>query len=55
MEASIKARLPGINSAPPIPCTSRARIKTLPLGARPQPSDATVNITNPTRNTRRRP
>ena len=42
-------------SAPPMPWRKRAPMSSSRLSAIPQSSDATVNITRPTRNTRRRP
>ncbi len=52
---SIIARLPGVSSAPPTPCSSRAPTSASALGATAQSSDATVNHATPTTNMRRRP
>ena len=41
--------------APPKPCTAREAISIPSLCARPQTSEAIVNTTTPTMNTRRRP
>ena len=43
------ARLPGVSSAAPAPCTARAPIRNPALGARPQASDASANHTVPIR------
>ena len=40
--ASMIARLPGVSRAPPIPCSSRAAIRTSALGATAQSSEAAV-------------
>ena len=53
--ASRIARLPGVSSAPPTPCATRATTSSATFGAMPQASDATANTTTPTRNTSRRP
>ncbi len=55
MAELISARLPGTSNAPPTPCSRRATINAVPPGARPHPSDARVNSTNPRTYTRRRP
>ena len=49
------ARLPGVSSAPPTPCSTRAATSTPTLGASPHNSDASVNHTAPIRKIRRRP
>src|SRR5215469_2639588 len=54
-DASMMARLPGVISAAPIPCTARAAISTGESGATPQISDATANQITPTRYIRLRP
>ena len=46
---------PGVSSAPPMPCTTRAAISTRTFGARPHSSEAAANQVTPIRNTRRRP
>ena len=38
--ALMRARLPGVSSAPPAPCTARARIRDVTFGASPHQSDA---------------
>jgi len=53
--ASMIARLAGVISAPPIPCTARAAISQPMPGAAAHSTDATVNQPSPIRNTRRRP
>ena len=47
--ASMMARLPGVNSAPPIPWSSRAPIRASTLGATAQAREATANQTTPIR------
>ena len=54
-EAEIRARLPGVSSAPPMPCSARAAIRTSTVGARPQASDASANHATPMRKIRLRP
>jgi hypothetical protein len=54
-EAWIIARLPGVNNAPPIPCSARAPMSSGAVGARPQSREAIANQTTPTTNTRRLP
>src|SRR6202167_6288784 len=54
-DASRIARLPGVSSAPPTPCSARAAISSATLGARPAASDARANQTVPMANTLRRP
>src|ERR1700722_5593200 len=54
-EALITARLPGISSAAPIPCTARVNISQLIDGETPQPPDASANRTTPQTKTLRRP
>jgi len=53
--ASMIARLAGVISAPPIPCTARAAMSHPMPGAAAHSTDARVNQTSPARNTRRRP
>ena len=53
--ASMIARLAGVISAPPIPCTARAAMSHPMLGAAAHSTDAAVNQPSPARNTRRRP
>ena len=45
--ASMSARLPGVSSAPPIPCSSRAPISSSAVGATAQSSEATVKRPTP--------
>ena len=54
-EAVIMARLCGIISAAPIPCTSRAPMSIFMPGASAQATEANVKIRMPIRKTRRRP
>jgi hypothetical protein len=54
-DACNSARLPGVSSAPPTPCSPRASTSVLAPGARPQSADARPNHTAPMTNTRRRP
>ena len=54
-DACNSARLPGVSSAPPTPCSPRASTSVLASGARPQSADARPNHTAPMTNTRRRP
>ena len=49
------ARLPGVSSAPPMPCKARAATSVSMLGAIPHSSDATANQVTPMTKTRRRP
>src|SRR5260370_9577302 len=53
--ASMMARLAGIISAPPIPCTARAAMSHPMPGAAAHATEARVNQLSPARNTRRRP
>ena len=53
--AAMIARLAGITSAAPRPCTARAAISTSALPARPAASEESVKMTRPTRKIRRRP
>ena len=53
--ASMIARLPGVSSAPPTPCSARAAISTPTDGATAHSAEATVNQAMPITNTRRRP
>ena len=46
-DASRIARLPGVSSAPPTPCSPRAAISSPMLGAIAQISDATANHATP--------
>ena len=43
------ARLPGVSSAAPMPCTARATISIGAFRATPQMADATANQTTPIR------
>ncbi len=45
----------GFMSAAPAPCTARAPIRKLALGASPQASEESVKIASPTTKIRRRP
>ena len=49
------ARLPGVSSAPPTPCSARAAMSTATFGASPHSSDAIANQTVPITNILRRP
>ncbi len=49
------ARLPGVSSAAPMPCTALAAIRTGASGAMPHSSEATANHTTPKTKTRLRP
>jgi hypothetical protein len=49
------ARLPGVSSAPPMPCSTRPAIITSRFGATAQTAEATANQTTPTTNSRRLP
>ena len=49
------ARLPGVSSAAPMPCRTRATTSTSTFGAAPHSNDAAANPTVPITNTRRRP
>ena len=51
----IIARLPGVSSAPPMPCSTRATTSTSAVGATPHSSEARANQTVPMMKTRRRP
>jgi hypothetical protein len=53
--ASMIARLAGVISAPPTPCTARAAMSQSMPGAAAHSTDAAVNQLNPARKTRRRP
>ena len=53
--ASMIARLPGVSRAPPMPCTTRAAIRTSMLGATAQRADAPTNQITPMLKIRRRP
>ena len=53
--ASMIARLAGVISAPPMPCTARAAMSQPMPGAAAHSTDAAVNQPSPARNTRRRP
>ncbi len=53
--AFIRARLPGVRSAPPTPCRARAAMSCRTLGAKPHHMEATVKTTTPAMNTRLRP
>jgi hypothetical protein len=54
-EACKMARLPGVSSAPPTPCSARAAISTCTLGATPHSSEASANHAVPIMNILRRP
>ena len=54
-DAEISARLPGVSSAPPTPCSALAATSVPMSGARPQASEARANHTTPMTNTRRLP
>ena len=54
-EASMIARLPGVSSAAPMPCTARAAIRTGASGAALHRTEATANHTTPARKIRLRP
>ena len=51
-DACRMARLPGVNSAPPTPWSTRAPMRSAALGARPQRAEATANHTTPMEKTR---
>ena len=51
----IMARLPGVSSPPPTPCSTRATISTSAFGASPHSSEASGEPDVPTTNIRRRP
>ena len=51
----IIARLPGVSSAPPTPCSTRAAISTSGFGASPHSSEASANQIVPITKIRRRP
>jgi hypothetical protein len=53
--ASMIARLAGVISAPPTPCTARAAMSHPMPGAAAHNTEARVNQPRPARNTRRRP
>ena len=53
--AAMIARLPGTRNAAPMPCTARAAINIVGVGARPHRTDASVNTMTPPRKTRFRP
>jgi hypothetical protein len=50
--ASMMARLAGVISAPPMPCTARAAMSHPMPGAAAHSTDATVNQPRPARNAR---
>ena len=52
---SMIARLPGVSSAAPMPCSALATISAGLVGAMAQIRDATPNQTMPITNVRRRP
>ena len=54
-EACRMARLSGVSSAAPTPCSARARMSTVALGAMPHTSEAAANHSTPTMKLRRRP
>ena len=53
--ASRMARLPGVSSAPPTPCTTRARTRNTAVGATAHSSEPTANTTMPSWKMRLRP
>ena len=53
--AWMRARLPGVSSAPPTPWSTRAAMSCPGVWASPQATDAAVNHTTPMTKTRRRP
>lgn len=53
--ASMIARLPGVMSAAPMPCSRRAAISNSVLGAAAQSPEAIVNHAAPITKMRRRP
>ena len=53
--ASRMARLPGVSSAAPTPCSARARIRNVAPGATAHSRDATANQTTPITKTFLRP
>jgi hypothetical protein len=53
--ASMIARLAGVISAPPMPCSVRAAMSQPMPGVAAHSTDAAVNQPSPARNTRRRP
>ncbi len=54
-DAEMIARLPGVISAPPTPCSSLAATSISMFGASPHSAEASANQIVPTTNTRRRP
>jgi len=54
-DASRMARLPGVSSAPPMPCSTLVAMRKSALGANPHAAEASANQTMPSRYTRRRP
>lgn len=54
-EAWIRAREPGVRSAPPMPCNARAATRTPTLGASPHSREAPANHTTPRTKILRRP
>ena len=48
-DASRMARLPGVSSAAPMPCTARASIRTVASGAAPHRTEASANQATPIR------
>jgi hypothetical protein len=51
----MSARLPGVSSAPPTPCSIRAATRASTFGANPHSTLATANQTVPITKIRRRP
>ena len=54
-EAEISARLPGVSSAPPTPCSARPAMRNSTDGASPHSAEASANHTTPMQKMRRRP
>jgi len=54
-DASRMARLPGVSSAAPTPCSTLVMMRTTALGASPHAAEARANQTMPVRYTFRRP
>jgi hypothetical protein len=54
-DAEMIARLPGVSSAPPMPCNSRAPISVSMFGASPHSAEASANQIVPITKMRRRP
>ena len=54
-DASRIARLPGVSSAPPMPCSTLVTMRKTALGANPHAAEARANHTTPIRYTLRLP